>query len=204
MSSEPIPCPVAGCDEEFPDMAAAAVHMKEVHKEAFSAVMGSQEEPAQAPAEAIEIPGLGTVSPETLQFINGMMDMKIQAALEAERPQIKAAVTGAIEQVLAQARAAGLPIQGITATGAPPATAVQGSTVTPLGVEMMKLMMGMGSGGGTDIENMTKALTQMRAISDLLNPPSVWDRVMQNVVIRSLGKGGLLTETEQKTLEKDI
>jgi len=198
--ADPIPCPVDGCDLTFPDEAATAEHMKTVHKEAFSAVVEPIEELPEAPVEAIEIPGLGAVPPEALQFVNTMMDMKIKAALEAERPVIKAAVSESIKTTIAQIRAAGIPIPEIT--GDPPAAGA-GSQVTPAGLEVMKMIMGMG-GGGSDIESMTKALTQMRAIADLMSPQTPMDKLMPTIVVRSLFKGGLLTETEKNTLEKDI
>ena len=50
------------------------------------------------------------------------------------------------------------------------------------------------------MESLAKTLTQARAISDVLNPPSIWDRVMQNAVLRSLSKAGLVTEAEMKEI----
>ena len=50
------------------------------------------------------------------------------------------------------------------------------------------------------MENLAKTLTQARAISDVLNPPTIWDRVMQNAVLRSLSKAGLVTDVEVKEL----
>lgn len=199
--TEKIPCPVAGCDEVFDDEAAAIAHMKEKHQDEFAPATilpilppgGGPDEPPRS------VEALSLVPPGMLEALDARVDERIQAALVAERPQIQAAVKGAIEQVIAQARAAGLPIPGVTVNPAvPEGGVVPGSPVTPAGAQLMNWMMGQGQSSG--MEDLAKTLTQARAISDVLNPPSIWDRVMQNAVLRSLGKAGLVTDAEVKEL----
>jgi len=186
MSSEKIPCPVDGCDEEFDDEAAAAAHMKEKHRELYSAP-GVHDNPGEAalqsPAELPAVPGMEMVTPEILALIDARMDSRIEKAIPDIVNALKEAITSG-------APGAALPGGGV----------IPGSPVTPAGAELIRWMTRGGGGGSTDMENLAKTLTQARAISDVLNPPSIWDRVMQNAVLRSLSKAGLVTEAEMKEI----
>lgn len=204
---EKIPCPVAGCGEVFDDEAAAIAHMKAEHRDEFTAHTGVSLEETVLKVEDVPIgrdnedaDALAMVPPGLMKAIEGRMDARIQLAIEAERPQIAAAVKGAIEQVVAKARQAGIPIPGVTLNPAGEGGVIPGSPVTPQGAELLKMIFGAGGGQGTQMEELAKTLTQARAISDVLNPPSIWDRVMQNAVLRSLSKAGLVTEAEVKEL----
>jgi len=184
--SERIPCPVEGCDEEFDDEAAAAAHMKEKHRELYSAP-GVHDNPGEAalqsPAELPAVPGMEMVTPEILALIDARMDSRIEKAIPDIVNALKEAITSG-------APGAALPGGGV----------IPGSPVTPAGAELIRWMTRGGGGGSTDMENLAKTLTQARAISDVLNPPSIWDRVMQNAVLRSLSKAGLVTEAEMKEI----
>ena len=183
--SERIPCPVEGCDEEFDDKEAAAAHMKEKHRELFSAP-GVHDNPGEAalpPTAEVLVPGMEMVTPEIL----ALMDARIDGRIEKAIPDI---VNALKEAITSGAPGAALPGGGV----------IPGSPVTPAGAELIRWMTRGGGGGSTDMENLAKTLTQARAISDVLNPPSIWDRVMQNAVLRSLSKAGLVTEAEMKEI----
>jgi len=165
--------------------------MKEKHLDLFR----SKEMPVEK--DLVDEALVAMVPPEALELLDKRMDARIQAAIEAERPQIAAAVKGAIEGVLEKAKVAGISIPGVTGNPGEGGV-VPGSPVTPTGAAFLQFLM-KGS-GGSDMENLAKTLTQARAISDVLNPPSIWDRVMQNAVLRSLGKAGLVTDSEMKEL----
>jgi len=107
-----------------------------------------------------------------------------------------------MEQVVAAAQTQnpGAPIGAI-----PPAAGggvLPGSPVTPMGAQLLSWITK--SDQPTNMEALANILTQARAISDVLNPPTMWDRVMQNVVVRSLKQTGLLTGTEADNLSKQI
>ncbi len=212
--SEKIPCPVDGCNEEFDDEAAASAHMKEKHRDEFAppAVIppgGQPPEPPEGQAQNVgekksrelEVPGLGVIPPGMLELLDQRMDARIQAAMAAERPElakaIEVTVTRSFEAIAKKAQAAGIVIPGVTGASGEGGV-VPGSPVTPTGAAFLQFLM-KGS-GGSDMENLAKTLTQARAISDVLNPPTVWDRVMQNAVLRSLSKAGLVTDAELKDL----
>jgi len=185
--SERIPCPVEGCDEEFDDEAAAAAHMKEKHRDVFSAPVGRDNpgEAALPPPPEVLVPGMEMVTPEIL----ALMDARIDGRIEKAIPDIVNALKDAITQV----QTPGAPVQ-------PGGGVIPGSNITPAGAQLINWMTRGGGGGSTDMENLAKTLTQARAISDVLNPPSIWDRVMQNAVLRSLSKAGLVTEAEMKEI----
>jgi len=143
---------------------------------------------------------LELVPPGMLALLEKRMDVRINAALEAYKPEVAEAVKGAIEQVVKQAQAAGIQVPGVTDNPTGGGGVVPGSPVTPAGAELLKMIFGGGGGQGSQMEELAKTLTQARAISDVLNPPSIWDRVMQNAVLRSLGKAGLVTDAEVKEL----
>ena len=183
--TERIPCPVDGCDEEFDDEAAAAAHMKEKHRELYTPPGTHETRAYQPPPEEVPaVPGLGVVTPGMLELLDKRMDARITAAI----PQIVDA--------LKQAIASGAPGAALPPGGG----VIPGSPVTPAGAELIRWMTRGGGGGSTDMESLAKTLTQARAISDVLNPPSIWDRVMQNAVLRSLSKAGLVTEAEMKEI----
>ena len=185
--TERIPCPVEGCDEEFDDEAAAAAHMKEKHRELYSApeVHDNPGEAALPPPEEVPaVPGMEMVPPGLLEIMDKRMDDRITASI----PKIVNALKAAI--------AAGAPGAALPPGGG----VIPGSNITPAGAELIKWMTQGGGGGSTDMESLAKTLTQARAISDVLNPPSIWDRVMQNAVLRSLSKAGLVTEAEMKEI----
>lgn len=209
---EKIPCPVDGCDEVFADEAEAVAHMKEKHRDEFAPAPVQIIPPDEPPADQAQkvgekksqelIPGIGMVPPAMLELLDQRMDTRIQAALAAERPElakaIEVTVTRSFEAIANKAKEAGIVIPGVTdAPGE--GGVIDGSPVTPTGAAFLQFLMKQGS-GGSDMENLAKTLTQARAISDVLNPPTIWDRVMQNAVLRSLGKAGLVTDSEMKEL----
>ena len=207
MTSEKIPGPVDGCDEVFADEAEARVHVKEKHRDDFAPAPAQIIPPEEPPADQVqavekekkEEDVLAMVPPGMLKILDErvekIVEARIEAALEAYLPQVQEAVTGAMTRVVeAQARAAGIPIPVVGEGGVVP-----GSPVTPVGAALLQWIT-KGGGGSTDMENLAKTLTQARAISDVLNPPTIWDRVMQNAVLRSLSKAGLVTDAELKEL----
>jgi len=59
---------------------------------------------------------------------------------------------------------------------------------------------------GEEKDPMTKladVITKARTISDALNPPTVWDRVLPMVVVRALTARGLMTKEEAKMIEEE-
>jgi len=195
--TERIPCPVDGCDEDFDDEAAAAAHMKEKHRDHFSDPVfdtsklrnpGDGQDPEDdvvLPTEEVtSVPGLEMVPPGLLEIMDKRMDDRITASIPK------------IVNALKQAIASGAPGAALPPGGG----VIPGSPVTPAGAELIRWMTRGGGGGSTDMESLAKTLTQARAISDVLNPPSIWDRVMQNAVLRSLSKAGLVTEAEMKEI----
>lgn len=202
-----IPCPVAGCDEVFEDEAAAIAHMKAEHLEEFTShtgELGEQLKVNVSPGVQDVDAALAMVPPELMKEIEARMDARIGAALEAFMPQVQAAVKGSIEQVIAQAKAAGVSIPGVTGnpTG-PPGGVVDGSPVTPAGAELIKAIFG--GGGGTDIEGFIRQANQYKALGDLFNPgPSITDRIMQTAYIRNLKNLGLVTDKSMKAVEKEL
>lgn len=127
---------------------------------------------------------------------------EIESALEAFKPEVAAAVQGAMERVIATARTAGVNIPGVPAvnptTGLPEGGVVPGSPVTPMGAQLLGWITRKDEPSG--MESLAKTLQEARLITDIMNPPSIWDRVMQNAVLRSLGKAGLVTGAEMKEL----
>jgi len=191
MTSEKIPCPVEGCDEVFDDEAAAAAHMKAEHSDLFSPP--EDEVITLPPIEGFSTNAdLSMVPPGLMEAMEKKMDARIEAALEAYLPQVQEAVTGAMKKVVeAQAQGA---LPGAVLGGG----VIPGSPVTPAGAQLLNWITKQDQ--PTGMENLAATLTQARAISDVLNPPTIWDRVMQNAVLRSLGKAGLVTDSEMKEL----
>lgn len=190
-----IPCPVEGCDEVFQDEAAVIAHMKDAHGDEFAPPGMQTVDPPEPPEpqEQVEKAVLG-VPPEVMTLLDARIDERIDAALEKFKPELQTAVAGAIKKVVDQAQAAGIQVPGVTGEGG----VVKGSALTPTGAALINAILK--GGGGSDMEQLAKTLTQARAISDVLNPPSIWDRVMQNAVLRSLRKADLVTESEMKEL----
>lgn len=215
--AEKIPCPMAGCDKEFDDEAAAIAHLKAEHKDDFAPgstplvrrgpgpdpdadkliEMGqrhdSQRGEDAGSHSASDEPPQSMIPPEALALLDKRIDDRVSKALDDFKPELQEAVAGAIKKVVDQAAAAGIAVPGVTGGGVVP-----GSPVTPTGAAFMQWLMGQGQ--KTDMEQLATTLTQARAISDVLNPPSIWDRVMQNAVLRSLAKAGLVTAEEEKLL----
>ena len=163
--------------------------MKAVHRDEF------------APPDEMEvpsIPGIEMVPPGIMKLVDERIDARINAALEAYLPQVQEAVAGAMNRIVTQAQAAN---PGLSLGAIPPGGGgvIPGSPVTPAGAELIRWMT-RGGDDTTGMEQLAKTLTQARAISDVLNPPSIWDRVMQNAVLRSLSKAGLVTDAEVKEL----
>jgi len=206
---EKIPCPVDGCDEEFDDEAAAIAHMKAEHRDEFTAHTGVSLEKTTLKIENVpngqdnEVDAaLAMVPPGLMKVIEDRMDARIQLAIEAERPQIAAAVKGAIEQVIAQARQAGIPIPAVTGTPGEGGV-IAGSPVTPAGAELIKQIFG--GGGGTDIETFIKQANQYKALGSLFNPPpSLADRIITSAYIKNLKKLGLVTDAAASKLDKEL
>ncbi len=205
MSSEKIKCPVDGCDEEFADEAEAMVHMKEKHRDEFAPPQPQIIPPPGPPGgqaqvvkkETEPVPPVGMIPPGIMSALEAKMDARIEASLEAYLPQVQEAVGEAMQKVIAaQAQAIGIPIPNIGKDGG----VIQGSPVTPTGAALLQWITKGGGGGSTDMDTLAKLMMSARAISDVMNPPSMWDRVMQNVVVRSLNKSGLLTTEESKAL----
>ncbi len=158
-----------------------------------SPIVQPEQSPDKEDVLAMVPPGMLKVLDERVEKI---VEAKIEAALEAYLPQVQAAVGGAMEKAIDdKARAAGIILPSVSGGGGAP-----GTPVTPVGQALLAWITKGGGGGSSDMENLAKTLTQARAISDVLNPPSIWDRVMQNAVLRSLGKPGLVTDTEVKEL----
>lgn len=204
--TDKIPCPVDGCDEEFDDEAAAIKHMKAEHLEEFTAHTGEGDtiEVEVGPVSSNEnTDALAMVPPELLELMDKRMDARIKAAIEAERPQIAAAVKGAIEQVVAQARTAGIPIPGVTDNPGE-GGAVPGSPVTPAGAELLKYIIG-GGGGGGDLTSFIQQANQYKAIGELFNPPpSLADRIITSAYIKNLKKLDLVTDKAMQKLDKEL
>ena len=201
MSKEKIKCPVDGCDEEFADEAEAMVHMKEKHRDKFAPPLADQvqvvEKKVRPEPEPVPEANLGMIPPGMIDLLNKQMDARIEAALESYLPKVQEAVGEAMQKVVAaQAQAIGIPIPNIGKDGG----VIPGSPVTPTGAALLQWITKGGGGGSTDMDALAKLMTSARAISDVMNPPSMWDRVMQNVVVRSLNKSGLLTTEESKAL----
>ena len=188
--ADKVPCPVEGCVEIFDTEEEAAAHMKKKHLDVFSAEVPAEKDLADETLVAM-------VPPEALALLDKRVETKIQAAMEAERPRIIEAMKTAIQQVVTQAQTAGVALPGVP-NPLGEGGVVAGSPVTPMGAQFMQFLMR--DSGGSDMEKLAATLTQARAISDVLNPPSIWDRVMQNAVLRSLGKAGLVTDAEVKEL----
>ena len=52
----------------------------------------------------------------------------------------------------------------------------------------------------SDLDKLADVITKARAISDAINPPSIWDKVMTTAFARMLVKSGFVTEDEAKQL----
>ena len=188
--SEKIPCPVDGCDLEFESMAAATVHMKDVHKDEFSAPMPRQPpEPPEGqlqrtPEEQKELEeALAMIPPGMMKLLDARMDARIDAALVRYLPQVKEAVTGAMKQVI------GTKPHGTVdpITGLPDGGVIPGSPVTPMGAQIMQWIMRGGGGGGTGAEAFLKQAAEYKAVFDVFqSPPSLAERMMTSAQMRML------------------
>jgi len=139
-----------------------------------------------------------------LPLVNKYIDSRVQAALEAERPQIVAAVKGTITQVLEQAKAAGVAVPGVTGPASREGGAIPGSPVTPEGLAWIQLLRG-GGGGEENLDSFIKQASRYKAIGELFNPPpSLVERVMQTAYIRNLKKIGLVTDKDMNAVEKSL
>jgi len=123
------------------------------------------------------------------------IDARIDAALTAFKPQVIQGLKDALQEAAMNPG----PPAGVAS---PESGVVPGSPVTPSGAALLQTIFQ--SNQPSDMEKMASFISQARMVSDALNPPSIWDRVMQNVVIRSLSRQGLLTEKEGLELEKGI
>jgi len=59
-------------------------------------------------------------------------------------------------------------------------------------------------GGKSEFDKMVDFITKARAVSDALNPPSVWDKILPQVVLRSLTRAGLLTPHESREVWSEL
>lgn len=152
----------------------------------------------------VEAAGLAMVPPEVLKLMDARIDERVQAALEAERPQIAAAVKGAIAQVIADARAQGLSVPGVP-SGPGEGGAIPGSPVTPEGLAWINLLRGGGGGESESLDGFIRKAGQFKAIAELFNPPaSLTERIMQTAYIRSLKNVGLVTDKQMGDVEKEL
>jgi len=60
------------------------------------------------------------------------------------------------------------------------------------------------SSGKSEFDRMTEFIVKARAVSDALNPPSVWDKILPQVVLRSLTRAGLLTPYESREVWSEL
>lgn len=60
------------------------------------------------------------------------------------------------------------------------------------------------SGGKSEFDRLAEFVVKARAIADALNPPSVWDRVFPQIIVRSFLRAGLLTQEESKDILKEL
>jgi len=216
---EDIVCVV--CNEPFASMEAAAAHMKKEHPEEFSspAVIEKSQPKGEGAIDethrgestqkgaALEqaTPGnnpFSMVPPGMLELLDQRVATKIQAAIEAERPQIALAVKGAIETVISQARAAGIPVPGVASPGAPPG-GIMVPPVTSEGMALIQMMMQQNQGSG--LEGFIAQANQFKAIGALFSPPpSLADRIITSAYIKNLKKLGLVTDKASNALDKEL
>lgn len=58
-------------------------------------------------------------------------------------------------------------------------------------------------GGKSEFDRMVEFVTKARAVADALNPPSVWDRIFPQVIVRSFLRAGLITQEESKAILRE-
>lgn len=142
---------------------------------------------------------------QILPLADDYIDKRIQKALEAERPKMIEGLKRAIQELAYEAaNPPPTPQQPTAATNQTEPTTPPQTSITPQGAQMLNMLLRAVSTPASSLESLATTLTQARAISDALNPPSIWDRVMQNVVIRSLVSTGQMTKREQEVLERKI
>jgi len=76
-----------------------------------------------------------------------------------------------------------------------------GFAITP---ELVTAFLKILEGEKTEFDKMVDFITKARAVSDALNPPSVWDKILPQVVLRSLTRAGLLTPRESREVWSEL
>ncbi len=205
MSSEKVPCPVDGCGKEFDTMELTAAHMKKDHNQEFGVpeLVVPPSPPPGSQAEALEVPkSLGVVPPEVMTYLNSLMDQKVQAALEAERPQTVKAVGEAIAAVIAEYQRQGL-VPGLAGAPGAKGPGGPGSKVTDLGGAIIAYITKPETGG--DLTAFIKQAQQFKAIGELFNPPpGLADRIITSAYIKNLKKLDLVTDKAAEALDKEL
>lgn len=56
----------------------------------------------------------------------------------------------------------------------------------------------------SDLEKLAKTVALARQVAEALNPPTIWDQVWPKVIVRSLTRSGLLTQSEAEDVEKRV
>jgi len=165
--------------------------------------MNKKEENKEVGSGKIEMPRIAKmfgIDENILKSAEAWLDQKIEQKfrqlLEEEKAKIVEAVRQTIVEMLGQARLQAPQSPNPTPTSSPPAQ------LSPELFAMFAQLLG--SGSGLDLKKLAETIALARQIADALNPPSLWDRVGERVMIRLLARQGLITEKEQKMLEKEV
>jgi hypothetical protein len=130
------------------------------------------------------------------KYLDQKINEKFKQLMEEERPKIINGLKNALAEMLDKI--------GIPQAQTNPANP-ETQTPAALNPQLLQLMASfLGSSGKSELDKIADVVTKARMISDALNPPTVWDKVFPQIVVRAFMKSGLLTEKEGEEVIKAV
>jgi hypothetical protein len=127
------------------------------------------------------------------KYLDQKINEKFKQLIEEERPKIINGLKNALAEMLDKI--------GIQQTN-PSNPETPNPTLNPQILQLMASFLG--SSGKSELDKIADVVTKARMISDALNPPTVWDKVFPQIVVRAFMKSGLLTEKEGEEVIKAV
>jgi hypothetical protein len=134
------------------------------------------------------------------KYLDQKINEKFKQLMEEERPKIVNGLKNALAEMLDKVGVPPNPNPETPANPSNPETSAN-PTLNPQILQLMASFLGGGS-GKSELDKIADVVTKARMISDALNPPTVWDKVFPQIVVRAFMKSGLLTEKEGEEVIK--
>lgn len=162
--------------------------------------------------DKLEIPGIPFIPKdkieEGLKWLDKYIEGKFKTMLESEKAEIAKSVSSIIGEEVPKAvnKAIGELVKAYLPLATPPTESAEqniqnSQQINPAFLQLLSSFIG---GGKSEMDRLADTITKARAIADALNPPTIWDKVFPQIVVRAFMKAGLLTEHEGKEIEKSV